>query len=98
MDSGEGVHELPLIEALVTQGRRFLKPLRYDASDAEAFPNALLLDAGSIARPLHLLSPFMSERARAAKLRLIREASPEPWVWGTDRPMPPLPATGTAMG
>lgn len=94
----EGVHELPLIDTLVTQGRRFLKPLRYDASDAEAFPNALLLDAGSTARPLHLLSPFVSERARAAKQHLIRAASPAPWVWETDRPMPPLPGASTAMG
>lgn len=27
----KGVHELPLIRALVEQGRRFVKPLRYDA-------------------------------------------------------------------
>lgn len=42
----EGVHELPLIRALVGQGRGFVKPLRYDAALAGGFPNALLLDAG----------------------------------------------------
>ena len=94
----EGVHELPLIDALVTQGRRFLKPLRYDAPGAEAFANALLLDVGHEARPLHLLSPYMDERARALKQRAIRGASPDPWVWETDRPFPPLPAVGGAMG
>lgn len=94
----EGVHELPLIDALVTQGRRFLKPLRYDAPGAEAFANALLLDAGPEARPLHLLSPYMDERARTVKQRAIRNASSEPWVWETDRPLPPLPAAGGAMG
>lgn len=94
----EGVHELPLIDALVTQGRRFLKPLRYDATDAETFANALLLDAGPEARPLHLLSPYMDERARALKQRAIRNASSEPCVWEIDRPMPPLPAVGGTMG
>lgn len=94
----EGVHELPLIDALVTQHRRFLKPLRYDAPGAEAFANALLLDAGPEARPLHLLSPYMDERARAFKQRAIRNASSEPWVWETDKPLPPLPAVGAAMG
>lgn len=94
----EGVHELPLIDALVTQHRRFLKPLRYDAPGAEAFANALLLDAGPEARPLHLLSSYMDERARALKQRAIRNASSEPWVWETDRPLPPLPAVGGAMG
>lgn len=94
----EGVHELPLINAMVTQGRRFLKPLRYDAPGAEAFANALLLDAGHEAWPLHLLSPYMDERARALKQRAIRNASSEPWVWETDKPLPPLPAVGGAMG
>jgi hypothetical protein len=94
----EGVHELPLIDALVTQGRRFLKPLRYDAPGAEVFANALLLDAGPEVWPLHLLSPYLDERGRTLKQRAIRGASPEPWVWETDRPMPPLPAVGGTMG
>lgn len=94
----EGVHELPLIDALVRQSRRFLKPLRFDAPSAEAFANALLLDAGPEARPLHLLSPYMDERARALKQRTIRGVSPDPWVWETDRPLPSLPAIGAAMG
>lgn len=94
----EGVHELPLIDALVTQHRRFLKPLRYDAPGAETFANALLLDAGPEARPLHLLSPYMDERARALKQRAIRGVSPDPWVWETDKPIPSLPAIRAAMG
>ena len=89
---------LPLIDALVTQGRRFLKPLRYDAPGAEVFANALLLDAGPEVWPLHLLSPYLDERGRTLKQRAIRGASPEPWVWETDRPMPPLPAVGGTMG
>ena len=31
VDSAGGVHEAPLVRALVSQGRRFVKPLRYDA-------------------------------------------------------------------
>lgn len=49
----EGVHELPLIDTLIAQHRRFVKPLRYDARSAAAFPNALLLDAGPAPVPLH---------------------------------------------
>jgi hypothetical protein len=32
----EGVHELPLVRALVDAGRHFVKPLRYDARCAAA--------------------------------------------------------------
>jgi hypothetical protein len=87
----EGVHELPLIDALVKGGRRFIKPLRYDAPSTEAFANALLLDAGPQAWPLHLVSPYMDERSRTVKRRAIERASPDVWVWATDQPLPALP-------
>jgi hypothetical protein len=32
----EGLHELPLIEALQRQGRQFIKPLKYDVKSAAA--------------------------------------------------------------
>ncbi len=48
----EGVHELPLLQALVDAGRYFVKPLRYDARCAAAFANALLLDTGAVDRHL----------------------------------------------
>lgn len=86
----EGVHELPLIDALIRQGRRFVKPLRYDAPGTEAFANALLLDAGPQPRALHLLSPYADARSRAARQRAI-EREPTAWVWQTDRSMPELP-------
>ena len=94
----EGVHELPLIDALVTQGRRFLKPLRYDAPNAEAFANALLLDAGTEAVPLHLVSAYLDERARAAKQRAIARSARPPWVWQTDQPLPDFPSAGRSPG
>jgi hypothetical protein len=87
----EGVHELPLIQALVAQQRRFLKPLRYDARSASEFANALLLDTGPAAVPLHLLSPFMIPTARLAKDRAIAATGPAAWVWRTEDAMPPLP-------
>ncbi len=88
----EGVHELPLIDALVRQGRRFVRPLRYDASGTEAFANALLLDAGPQPLALHLLSPYSDERSRVARLRAIEREPHGAWVWQTDQPMPELPA------
>lgn len=86
----EGVHELPLIDALVAQHRRFVKPLRYDARSAAAFPNVLLLDAGPSPVPLHVVSAFMDPKERAAKEKAIAAAKQDAWVWWTDQPMPSL--------
>lgn len=94
----EGVHELSLIDALVNEGRRFIKPLRYDAPSAEAFANALLLDVGPQARPLHLVSPYADERSRAVKRRAIERGAHDVWVWEIDRPLPPLPKSAIAPG
>jgi len=88
----EGVHELPLIDALVAQHRRFVKPLRYDARSGVAFPNALLLDAGPAPIPLHVVSAFMDPKERAAKEKAITSGKPEAWIWWTDQPMPAFPA------
>ena len=86
----EGVHELPLVDALVAQQRRFVKPLRYDAHSASPFPNALLLDAGPSPVPLHVLSRFMNPKERAAKEKAIARAGEIAWVWSTDQAMPSL--------
>ena len=87
----EGVHELPLVQALVDARRRFIKPLRYDAVRAAVFANALLLDTGPQTTALHVLSPYMPVREREAKTELLRRSAPV-WVWSTDEPMPPFPA------
>ena len=87
----EGVHELPLIDALVAQQRRFLKPLRYDAPHAGSFPNALLLDTGLAPVPLHLMSAFVTQKERIAKEKAV--SAQDCWAWWPDRPMPVLPAT-----
>lgn len=88
----EGVHELPLIDALVAQHRRFVKPLRYDARSGAVFPNALLLDTGARPVPLHVVSAFMDPKERAAKEKAIASGKPGAWVWWTDQPMPAFPA------
>lgn len=87
----EGVHELPLIDALVVAHRRFIKPLRYDARRDVAFPNALLLDSGPQAVPLHVVSPFMDSKERQAKEVAISGAGPAVWSWRTTDSMPPFP-------
>jgi Protein of unknown function (DUF1173) len=54
----------------VDRGRRFWKPLRYDALTDKVFANVLLLDSGASPMPLFVLSPFMtgqqSDRVRKA--------------------------------
>lgn len=91
----EGVHELPLVQALVDARRRFIKPLRYDAVRAAAFANALLLDTGPDVTALHVLSPYMPAREREAKTEVLRR-SVNAWVWSTDEPMPQFPAVHRA--
>lgn len=86
----EGGHELPLIDALTVQHRRFIKPLRYDARSAASFPNAVLLDAGPAPVPLHVVSPFMDARERAEKERAVAAGGGDTWVWWTGQPMPPF--------
>ncbi|MCD9026761.1 DUF1173 domain-containing protein [Luteimonas sp. BDR2-5] len=84
----EGVHELPLIDALVRQQRRFFKPLRYDARASE-FPAVLLLDTGASATPLYVASEFAPEREQAAARRAASAAGS--WLWATRTPMPKFP-------
>jgi len=67
----EGLHELGLISALIEQRRRFIKPLRYDAKSAAAFPNARLLDAGEKPVPLHVVSAFIDAKERATKEKTL---------------------------
>ncbi len=92
----EGVHEAPLIRALVTQGRRFVKPLRYDARSAAGFANAILLDAGTEPVGLHVVSAFTGQADRDAKRHAFEAARPRSWIWLPGEAMPVLP--GPSMG
>ena len=87
----DGLHELPLIEALQRERRAFMKPLKYDARTSAAFPNVLLLDCGKAPRPLHVVSPFAEAKERALKERAVATSGESAWVWYTDKDMPPLP-------
>ena len=87
----EGVHELPIVQSLIEQRRRFVKPLRYDAQGAARFPNALLLDVGAAPVPVHVFSPFMTDRDREIKEAALRGFD-HAWVWPADAAvMPALP-------
>ncbi|HBL29372.1 MAG TPA: hypothetical protein DD490_21275 [Acidobacteria bacterium] len=72
----EGVHEVPLVRALVAQGRRFVKPMRYDARSVAGFANAILLDVGAEPVDLHVVSGFMGEAEQGAKRRAFENARP----------------------
>lgn len=86
----DGLHELDLVHALIAQRRRFVKPLRYDAPTAAAFPNALLLDAGAQPVPLHVFGAFMSVKDQTAKERAVQMQGGA-WAWRVGVPMPALP-------
>jgi hypothetical protein len=86
----ESFYELPLIQALIAQQRRFAKPLRYDANSSAAFANALLLDVGTQPLGLHVVSPYMSDSERKSKEAAIAACGNGAWVWYTDEAMPPF--------
>lgn len=86
-------YEQLLVDALVRQERRFLKPLRFESKQGAAFPNVVLLDTGDAGTPLDILTPFMSDRDRSTKQLAISRRSPPGWHWnmqGEQEP-PPLP-------
>jgi hypothetical protein len=87
-------YEKNLVDKLVAEQRAFLKPLRYEAQHAGKFPNFLLLDAGQRPVALDILSPFLTDRERAAKASAIEARSPKGWVWDTAQSaaVPDLPA------
>ena len=87
----EGVHEIPLIGALVAQQRRFAKPRRYDARSAAPFPNALLLDCGAAPVALHMSSDFLQPKDRVLKEKAVHAAGTGTWLWHAGDPMPELP-------
>lgn len=91
----EALHELPILNELVEKQRRFMKPLRYDASSASSFPNALLLDTGEAPIALHIVSPFMQAKDRNAKEKAIKDGLAvqphQQWIWRSDQVMPALP-------
>lgn len=93
----EGVHDAPLVRALVAQGRRFVKPLRYDARSAAGFANAILLDVGAEPVDLHVVSGFMSEAEQGAKRRVFETARPRSWLWLPGDAMPGLPVASTRL-
>jgi Protein of unknown function (DUF1173) len=89
----DGLYELPLIEALQREQRSFMKPLKYDARSAAAFPNVLLLDCEGGPLPLHVVSAVADAKEKALKVRALAIGPPH-WIWNTDTEVPSLPARG----
>jgi hypothetical protein len=94
----EGVHELPLVQALADQRRRFVKPLRYDARSGAQFPSVLLLDAGPSPVPMHVVSPFADAKVRNRNDGSGAATDPEGWLWFTGDRMPPIPQAIRGLG
>lgn len=89
----DGLYELPLIEALQSEQRSFMKPLKYDAKSAAAFPNVLLLDCEVGPVPLHVVSAVADAKEKALKVRALA-IDPPHWIWNTDTEVPSFPARG----
>ncbi|MCL1961369.1 MAG: DUF1173 domain-containing protein [Desulfovibrionaceae bacterium] len=93
----DGAHEIELVDTLIEQQRRFIKPLRYDARSTAGFPNVLLVDVGDESLPLHVVSAFAPEKEREAKVQVVNRQERPVWTWWTDQPMPPFPAVAGAQ-
>jgi hypothetical protein len=92
-------YEQLLIDALVRQERRFLKPLRFESKQGATFPNAVLLDTGDAETPLDIVTPFMADRDRALKLQaLAKRAAGWTWNMQTQQEPPPLPHADAQHG
>ncbi len=89
----DGLYELPLIEALQREQRSFMKPLKYDAKSAAAFPNVLLLDCEGAPVPLHVVSAVADAKEKALKVSALAKDPPH-WIWNTDTEVPSFPARG----
>ncbi|WP_157269120.1 DUF1173 family protein [Azohydromonas aeria] len=87
----DDLHELALLEALVVQGRSFIKPLRYDSRSSAGIPSALLLDCAEAPMPMYVLSAFADTKARALQERAVRDRGDAAWIWRTQEAMPELP-------
>ena len=93
----DGLHELPLIEALQREQRVFMKPLKYDAKSSAAFPNVLLLDCEHGPVRMHVLSALAKAKDRAVKEKMVANW-PQSWVWRAEEDMPSLPVRAHARG
>ena len=76
-------HEKDLVAKLVDERRAFIKPLRYEAQHCGGFPNFLLLDVGTRPLALDIVSTFLSEEERTAKLKAIARRDPKGWTCDT---------------
>jgi len=70
-----------------------MKPLKYDARSAAAFPNVLLLDCDGGPVPLHVVSAVADAKEKALKARALA-IDPPHWIWNTDTEVPSFPARG----
>ncbi len=79
----DDIYEKDLVDKLVAEERAFIKPLRYEARNMPRFPNFRLLDAGPRPVALDILSAFVSDAERAAKMKAIGTRDRNDWSWDT---------------
>lgn len=85
--------ERTVCEKLVVEKRAFIKPLRYEAKQAGGFPNFKLVDMGTQAVALDIVSAFANDKERAAKAKALTERGKDSWVWdtGKEKDVPDFP-------
>jgi len=81
----ESTHDSNLVNHLISQNRRFNKPLRFDMSDSEMLHNALLLDCGAEVVTLDILGDIsVTTNSSLIKKRMVDRQGNTPlthWYW-----------------
>ena len=89
----EGGSDAQLVATLVSEGRRFLKPLRYDAKASARYPSALLLDTGAAPTPLTVISPVLLDPRQVISVGAEMDSASDGWAWRISEGMPSLPVS-----
>lgn len=87
----ENIDERMLIDALISQKRKFVKGLRYNLPSTKVLASAVLNDT---TEPVALyIAPFNADEKIAKEMQELMEASElEAWLWNTAEAMPAFPS------
>ena len=93
--------ESHIAQILVDQDRQFIKPMRYEASKDEVFPDFLLLDVGDAAVPMEVYgytgNPVYESR-KADKIALYKRSNEPHWYWDVSMDKDHFPPFPTKRG
>ena len=89
----DGLHEIDLISSLSSRSAASSSRCGMTQQAPPFFQTRCCLTPEIGRFPLHVVSPFIDPKERAAKEKVLKANGEPAWVWHTDRSMPGLPVT-----